>query len=138
MAKNCAKRRFGRQLARRNIPSRKLSAWCLHVDVYKGHQIEGQGDFFDSIIFGAAHGGSAKVKAVPKLQNIVARMNEYLNCDEKLRISAILGRISKVGKEAPTYELRHERTFYKGMVTEHRPSKFFRVIQNGRNGGNGH
>lgn len=139
MSRNCAKRRFGMLLARRNVPSKRRVSWCLRVSIFRGHQIGRQSDFSTDILFGAAHGGSAKSKAAPKLQSLVARINECLDCDEKLRVNAILGRVSKKGDEdAPAYELRYERTFYEGIVTEHRPSKFFKVVQNGHNGGNGH
>lgn len=129
--------------ARSHLPNSQLADWCLHVNLCKGSTMKEKSDFETSILFRASRGGSAKVKAVPKLQSLVARINFLYDCDEKMRIDAFLAKLRKDG--APAYRLKLERTFYKGIMTEHRPSKFFvslngngRDGENSRDGGNGH
>jgi hypothetical protein len=114
------KKRKPFSLARRNVFKQKKSPWCLYI------KLNGDDDFCKRIFFGASYGGSAKAKALPKLQGFLYEMEEPRKC---FAVEALLRRVSQNGQNdhyAPEYILRERYRFRTALLATHRPAAVFK------------
>ena len=115
-----------RLIPRRNLSSRNLGTWRIHVQCGESEEDV----YVRDIYFKALHGGETKSKALPKLQSFLSRC--FWDYAGSPQVKATLEPISGCGGNGvPSYVLRGKYSFCRSLVAARKPSQVFK-IKNGR------